>query len=117
MWGSSSLRQARSSVASLSRSITARLVTILSGELRPEAPANSASTTAAVLASADHDQQIWRRPHVKYGEAVGIRPGQQIEPPRLASLASLLRNIACSVSLSGRMAAPMIDLVARSLRQ
>ena len=61
--------------------------------------------------------RFWRRPHVKYGEAVAIRPGQQIEPPRLASLASLLRNIACSVSLSGRMAAPMIDLVARSLRQ
>ena len=62
----------------------------------------SPSTTAAVLASpvgdfpgssADHDQQIWRRPNVRYGEAVGIHPFRQDEPLRLASHASPIREM------------------------
>jgi hypothetical protein len=36
---------------------------------------------------------------------------------RLASHASPIREMACSVRLSGGMAAPMIELVARNLRQ
>ncbi|HEX9296384.1 MAG TPA: hypothetical protein VF881_11125, partial [Polyangiaceae bacterium] len=43
--------------------------------------------TAAVLASADHDLQIWLRPNANYGEAVGITPIDETSRDALASLA------------------------------
>jgi hypothetical protein len=50
--------------------------------------------------------------------AVGITQFKSNQPPRLASLAPLMREIRLfGQFLSGRMIAPMIDLVARSLRQ
>ena len=42
-------------------------------------------TTAVVLASADHDQLMWRRPNANYGEAVGIDTGGRNQPRRLAT--------------------------------
>jgi hypothetical protein len=65
------------------------------------------------LASADHDQQKWSQPNVRYGEAVGLTAQNEIG--RKASPATLRRSekSACPVSLSGVVAAPMIDLVAR----
>ena len=59
--------------------------------LRTKGQRCAISSTAAVLASpvgdfpgssADHDQQIWRRPNVRYGEAVGIHP---VQPRRAAT--------------------------------
>ena len=48
-----------------------------------------------------------------YGEAVGITQFKSKRAATLARHAPLMRKIACPVRLSGRMFAPMIDLVAR----
>ena len=73
------------------------------------------STTAAVLAGADHDSIRFRAdPTLSYGEAVGI-PHFRVAFGRHASPVPLRRSTcaACPVRLSGRMAAPMIDLAQR----
>ncbi len=60
---------------------------------------NESNITVAVLASADHDLQIWLRPNANYGEAVGITPIDETSRDALASLAPQHRE-------------PTIDLVA-----
>jgi uncharacterized membrane protein len=54
--------------------LVAAFMTALQCVLLYAAIAKPPSTTAAVLASADHDQQICRRPNSIYGEAVGFHP-------------------------------------------
>src|SRR5450432_627014 len=74
-------------------------------------PSRHASTTAAVLAGADHDQQIWRRPNESYGEAVGIthfRSGSAATPSHSRFAGTCVPPVRSD--LSGRMAASMIDL-------
>jgi hypothetical protein len=52
------------------------------------------SITAAVLASADHDRQIWRRPNANYGEAVGIHKCTEDRPRRIGqSRSAAARNV------------------------
>src|SRR5882672_12266157 len=73
----------------------------------------SHNTTAAVLAGADHDLQIWRRPNVSYGEAVGItqfQAGSAATPRQSRFLEHTFRL--AGQFLSGPMAAAMIDLAA-----
>src|SRR6266511_4415380 len=55
--------------------------------------ATQTTITAAVLASADHDLQIRRRPNANYGEAVGITPIYETSRDALASLAPQHREI------------------------
>ncbi len=54
---------------------------------------NESNITVAVLASADHDLQIWLRPNANYGEAVGITPIDETSRDALASLAPQHREI------------------------
>jgi hypothetical protein len=75
-------------------------------------------TTVAVLAEADHDLQIWRRPNVNYGEAVGIaqfQAGSAATPGQSCFLEHMFRL--AGQFLSGRMAAGMIDLSVRDCGQ
>src|SRR6266542_3706058 len=74
------------------------------------------SITAAVLASADHDRQKWRRANASYGEAVGITLRYEISRDAPPALLRWSEKSACSVRLSGRMAAPTIDLAAKVRR-
>ena len=70
------------------------------GGERPDSPPTAHRTfsgnfniTAAVLASADHDLQIRRRPNANYGEAVGITSIYETSRDAPASLAPQHREI------------------------
>jgi hypothetical protein len=62
----------------------------------------------------DHDRPIQRGGHVRCGEAAARATPNDHGREALALLASLKASFACPVRpLSGHMAAPMIDLVAK----
>ena len=56
------------------------------------APASNAVISSAATSLLEDDRQIWQRPNVRYGEAVGFTYSTQNEPPRLATSASRIRE-------------------------